>query len=129
MSDQREVISTNSAPAAIGPYSQAIRAGNLVFTSGQIPVDPATNALVAGEIHEQAHQVMRNLAEVLKAAGSSIAHVVRTTCFLRDLNDFAAFNQVYASYFDNDPPARSTVQVAKLPLDVMIEIDCIAVIG
>lgn len=129
MSDHRAAIATDSAPAAIGPYSQAIRAGNMIFTSGQIPVDPATNAVVAGGIEEQAHQVMKNLIAVLDASGSSMANVVRTTCFLRDLNDFAAFNQVYASYFENDPPARSTVQVVKLPLDVMIEVDCIALIG
>jgi 2-iminobutanoate/2-iminopropanoate deaminase len=129
MSDHRAAIATDSAPAAIGPYSQAIRAGNMIFTSGQIPVHPATNAVVAGGIEEQAHQVMKNLIAVLDASGSSMANVVRTTCFLRDLNDFAAFNQVYASYFENDPPARSTVQVVKLPLDVMIEVDCIALIG
>ena len=129
MSDHRAAITTNSAPAAIGPYSQAITTGNLVFTSGQIPVDPATKAVVAGGIEEQAHQVMKNLAAVLEASGSTMADIVRTTCFLKDLNDFSAFNEVYSTYFDSDPPARSTVQVAKLPLDVMVEIDCIALIA
>jgi len=129
MDVKRIIVKTNLAPAAIGPYSQAVKAGNLVFTSGQIPLDPATKSVVEGGIQEQSHQVMKNLSTVLAASGSSLANVLRTTCFLKDLNDFAAFNDVYASYFDSEPPARSTVQVAKLPLDVMMEVDCVALIG
>lgn len=126
MSDDRMVIATASAPAAIGPYSQALVAGGFVFTSGQIPLDPATKAIVSGGIREQAHQVMQNLKAVLEASGSSLESVVRTTCFVKDLNDFAGFNEVYGTYFSSEPPARSTVQVARLPLDVLVEVDCIA---
>lgn len=129
MNAQRSIVESDSAPAAIGPYSQAVKAGNLLFTSGQIPLDPKSTAVVEGGIQEQTHQVMQNLSAVLAASGASLANVLRTTCFLKDLNDFAAFNEVYASYFDNEPPARSTVQVSRLPLDVMIEVDCVALIG
>lgn len=128
MDAMRKIVQTNSAPAAIGPYSQAVRSGSLLFTSGQIPVDPATGTVVEGGIQEQAHQVMKNLAAVLEASGSSLANALRTTCFLQDLNHFATFNEIYATFFDGEPPARSTVQVARLPLDVMIEVDCIALI-
>ena len=128
MNQGRRVITTESAPAAIGPYSQAVVTGNLVFTSGQIPIDPASRTIVSGGIQEQTHQVMRNLAAVLDASGSSLAGVVRTTCFLKDLTEFAAFNEIYASYFEDEPPARSTVQAAKLPMDVLVEVDCIALI-
>ena len=115
MGDQahRQVISTPDAPAAIGPYSQTIKAGNLVFTAGQIPLDPATMKLVEGDVMAQAERVMKNLEAVLMAAGTGFAHVVKSTCFLADLNDFPAFNAVYAQYFGEDAPARSTVQVAK----------------
>ena len=129
MEAKRTIVKTDLAPAAIGPYSQAVTTGNLLFTSGQIPVDPKSTAVVEGGIQEQTHQVMQNLSAVLAASGASLANVLRTTCFLKDLNDFAAFNEVYASYFDNEPPARSTVQVSRLPLDVMIEVDCVALIG
>jgi 2-iminobutanoate/2-iminopropanoate deaminase len=128
MDPTRAIIGTESAPAAIGPYSQAVRGGNLLFTSGQIPVDPSTSSVVDADIQQQTRQVMLNLKAVLEASGTSLANVLRTTCFLKDLGDFAAFNEVYASFFDSEPPARSTVQVAKLPLDVLVEIDCVALI-
>jgi 2-iminobutanoate/2-iminopropanoate deaminase len=122
-----ELIATSGAPAAIGPYSQAVKAGNLVFTSGQIPLD-ATGALVAGGIKEQAHQVFRNLQAVLEAAGSSLCQVVKATVFLKDMAAFAELNEVYASYFGDHKPARSTVEVARLPRDVLVEIELIATI-
>jgi 2-iminobutanoate/2-iminopropanoate deaminase len=123
----REAISAPDAPKAMGVYSPAIRAGNLLFASGQIPVDPASGALVSGGIDAQADQVMRNLVALLKAAGLGFEHVVRTTVFLADMNDFAGMNEVYGRYIVNPPPARATVQVARLPRDVKIEIDLIAV--
>ncbi len=122
----KTVISTSDSPSAIGPYSQAIQAGGFVFTSGQIPLDPATMKVVEGGIEEQATQVMKNLGGVLAAAGSSFDRVVKTTCFLKDLGDFAAFNAVYAQYLGDSAPARSTVQVAKLPMDVLVEVECVA---
>ncbi|HEY8446532.1 MAG TPA: RidA family protein [Thermomicrobiales bacterium] len=122
----RDVVSTTSAPLAIGPYSQAIKANGFVFTSGQIPIDPETKQLVPGGIAEQTERVMLNLAAVLDAAGSSMAKVVKTTCFLVNLDDFSAFNEVYARYFPSDPPSRSTVQVSRLPLGSLVEIECIA---
>jgi 2-iminobutanoate/2-iminopropanoate deaminase len=122
----REAVSTTRAPQAIGPYSQAIRAGDLVFVSGQIPLDPATGAVVAGDIAAQTHRVMQNLQAVLEAAGTSLGAVVKTTIFLADLGDFAAVNEVYGSYFTPPAPARATVQVARLPKDVRVEIDAIA---
>jgi 2-iminobutanoate/2-iminopropanoate deaminase len=125
---QRRVISTSDAPAAIGPYSQAIVAGNLLFTAGQIPLDPATMKLVEGDVTAQAEQVMKNLEAVLTAAGTGFAHVVKSTCFLADLNDFPAFNAVYGQYFGDDAPARSTVQVAKLPVGALVEVECVALI-
>lgn len=123
----REIVTTEAAPQAIGPYSQAIRIGDFVFTSGQIPIDPQTGAFVEGGIAEQTEQVLRNLAEVLKAAGTSLEAVVKTTVFLADMDDFAAMNEVYGRYFSNEPPARSTVQAARLPRDARVEIDVIAV--
>jgi 2-iminobutanoate/2-iminopropanoate deaminase len=123
----REIVATEAAPQAIGPYSQAIQIGNFVFTSGQIPIDPKTGAFVEGGIAEQTEQVLRNLAEVLRAAGTSLEAVVKTTVFLADMNDFAAMNEVYGRYFSNEPPARSTVQAARLPRDARVEIDAIAV--
>ncbi|HEY0097699.1 MAG TPA: RidA family protein [Pyrinomonadaceae bacterium] len=123
----REIVATEAAPQAIGPYSQAVRIGNFVFTSGQIPIDPATGVFVEGGIAEQTEQVLRNLAEVLRAAGTSLEAVVKTTVFLADMDDFAAMNEVYARYFSNEPPARSTVQAARLPRDARVEIDVIAV--
>jgi len=122
----REAISTSSAPKAAGPYSQAIRAGHLVFVSGQIPVDPATGQLVGEDIAAQTHRVMQYVAGILVAAGTSYAHVLRTTVFLADINDFARMNEVYASYVSSPPPARSTVEVARLPKDAKIEMDVIA---
>jgi 2-iminobutanoate/2-iminopropanoate deaminase len=121
-----QVVSTEKAPKAIGPYSQAIVAGELVFTSGQIPLDPQTQQMVQGDVREQAERVMENLSAVLSAAGASFATVVKATIFLADLNDFAAVNEVYGKRFPNAPPARSTVQVAALPKGARLEIDLVA---
>ncbi|HXM67562.1 MAG TPA: RidA family protein [Candidatus Acidoferrum sp.] len=122
----REIISTKDAPQAIGPYSQAIKANGFVFTSGQVAIDPATQQVVSGDIGAQTERVLRNLSEVLEAAGSGLGKVVRCTVFLKNMNDFAAMNQVYGKYFSSAPPARSTVEVARLPKDVLVEIDVIA---
>jgi 2-iminobutanoate/2-iminopropanoate deaminase len=125
----KEVIATDKAPAAIGPYSQGVRVGNLLFTAGQVGVDPATQKVVAGGITEQTTRTFENLKAILEAAGSSLAQVVKTTVFLKDMNDFAAMNAVYGSYFgqaDAALPARSTVEVARLPKDVLVEIELIA---
>ncbi|MCS7055625.1 MAG: RidA family protein [Thermoflexales bacterium] len=122
----RTVVHTDAAPKAIGPYSQAIVAGGLVFCSGQVPIDPATGELVLGGIEEQTHRSLRNLKAVLEAAGSGLDRVVKTTVFLQNMGDFAAMNAVYATYFPHDPPARSTVEVAKLPRGALVEIECIA---
>ena len=124
----RQVVSTADAPAAIGPYSQAIVAGGLLFTAGQIPLDPSTMKLVEGDVTAQAQRVMKNLEAVLTAAGTTFARIVKTTCFLADLNDFPAFNAVYGQYFGDDAPARSTVQVAKLPMGSLVEVECVALI-
>ncbi len=121
-------VQTHNAPAAIGPYSQAMVHANLVYTAGQIPLDPATGQLVAGDIAVQTERVLQNLSGVLEAAGASLASVIKTTVFLRDLGEFAAMNEVYARFFGDHRPARSTVQVARLPRDCGIEIDCIAAI-
>ncbi len=123
----REVIATSEAPAAIGPYSQAIRAAGLIFTSGQVAIDPATQQVVAGDVAAQTDRVMRNLAAILAASGSSLGKVVRCTVFLKNMGDFAAMNEVYGRYFKEAPPSRSTVEVARLPKDVLVEIDAIAV--
>jgi 2-iminobutanoate/2-iminopropanoate deaminase len=123
----REVIATKNAPEAIGPYSQAIRANGFIFVSGQIPVDPATQQLVQGDVAIQTERVLRNVEGVLQAAGSSLAKVVRSGVFLKSMNDFAAMNAVYARFFPNHAPARSTVEVARLPKDCLVEIDVIAV--
>ena len=122
----RQAVSTNSAPAAIGPYSQAVRSGSLLFVSGQIPLDPATNALIEGDVAAQTHRVFKNLAAILEAAGASLDHVVRATVYLADMNDFAVVNEVYGSYFSAPAPARATVQAARLPKDARVEIDVIA---
>jgi 2-iminobutanoate/2-iminopropanoate deaminase len=122
----REVVSTKDAPQAIGPYSQAIKANGFVFTSGQIAIDPATQQVVAGDVAAQTDRVLRNLSEILEAAGSGLGKVVRSTVFLKSMNDFAAMNQVYGQYFSSDAPARSTVEVARLPKDVLVEIDVVA---
>ncbi len=121
-----DVISSPAAPAAIGPYSQAIRAGNLLFCSGQIPLDPKTMQMVGSNAAEQAEQVLKNLAAVLVAAGASMAHVARTTIFLASMGDFAAVNEVYGRHFGNHKPARATVAVKELPKGALVEIDCIA---
>jgi 2-iminobutanoate/2-iminopropanoate deaminase len=121
-------VSTGTAPKAIGPYSQAVRAGQLLFVSGQLPIDPATGELISGDIAAQTHRVLVNIGEILKAAGASYRQVVRTTVFLADLNDFPGMNQSYATFFTSPEPARSTVQVARLPKDARIEIDVIAVL-
>jgi 2-iminobutanoate/2-iminopropanoate deaminase len=129
METEKVAISTPSAPAAIGPYSQAVQVGNLIFTSGQIPLDPATGALVAGGIREQTMRVLENLTAILQSTGLDFSHVVKTTVFLKEMEDFPVMNAVYADYFDFEDgcfPARSTVQVASLPKDALIEIDCIA---
>lgn len=121
----RTVVTTDAAPAAIGPYSQAVRVGDLLFTSGQIPLDAAGD-LVDGDVLAQARQVLDNLAAVLAAGGSGLEHVVKCTVFLADMNDFASVNELYGTYFGSEPPARSAVQVARLPRDVRIEIEAIA---
>jgi 2-iminobutanoate/2-iminopropanoate deaminase len=120
------VIATKDGPAAIGPYSQAIRANGFVFVSGQIALDPVTNTLVSGDVAFQTDRVLKNLSGILKAAGTGLEKVVRSTVFLKNMGDFAAMNEVYGSYFSTAPPARSTVEVARLPKDVLVEIDVIA---
>ncbi len=122
----RQAVSTPSAPAAIGPYSQAIRAGSLLFVSGQIPIDPATGNMVDGDVAAQTHRVFQNISEILKAAGATLDDVVRTTVYLADMNDFGAMNAVYGTYFSSPAPARATVQAARLPKDARVEIDVIA---
>ena len=128
MDTLREIIATDQAPRAIGPYSQAIRAGNLLFCSGQIPIDPSTGEFVSGGVAEQTEQVMRNLSAVLSAGESSLKHVVKTTVFLADMDDFTAMNEVYGRFFGENPPARATVQAARLPRDAKVEIEAIAVV-
>ena len=123
---EREIISTDQAPAAVGPYSQAVRVDHTVFTAGQIGLDPASGKLVEGGIEAQTRQVLKNLAAVLEAAGSNLSQVVKTTIYLTDMDDFPVVNKVYAEFFPSQPPARSTVQVARLPLGAMVEIDAIA---
>lgn len=125
----KSIIATENAPAAIGPYVQATRIGDLLFTSGQIPLIPETMELVQGDIKAQAQQVLRNLVAVLDAAGASADTVVKTTCFLKNMNDFVAFNEVYAEFFKKDAPARSCVEVARLPKDVLVEVEAIAYIA
>lgn len=130
MSGQKTVISTKNAPAAIGPYSQAIAAsGTLVFVSGQIPLDPQSGELAGGDIATQTRQVLKNLEAVLAAAGASISDVVKTTVFLQDMNDFAQMNEIYGETFSENPPARAAVEVARLPKDVKVEIEAIAVLA
>ena len=124
----KEIVTTENAPGAIGPYSQAIKAGGMVFCSGQIPIDPKTGEFVSQVVSEQTEQVLNNLSEVLKAAGTSLDNVVKTTVFLADMNDFVEMNEVYGRFFSDNKPARATVQAARLPRDAKVEIDCIAVI-
>ena len=123
-----ETVSTDNAPGAIGPYSQAVKTGNLVFCSGQIPIDSATGEFVSNNVAEQTEQVLKNLSAVLEAAGTNLDKVVKTTVFLADMNDFTAMNEVYARYFAENKPARATVQAARLPRDARVEIECIAVV-
>ena len=125
----REIVSTRDAPQAIGPYSQAIKANGFVFTSGQIAIDPATQQVIAGDVAAQTERVLRNLSEILEAAGSGLGKVVKSTVFLKSMDDFAAMNAVYAKYFSSAPPSRSTVEVARLPRDVLVEIDVIALVA
>ena len=122
----RDVISTPDAPKAIGPYSQAIRANGFVFVSGQIAIDPVTQQVISGDVSTQTERVIRNLSAILNAAGSNLNQVVRSTVFLKNMGDFGAMNAVYGQYFTQEPPARSTVEVARLPKDVLVEIDVIA---
>jgi 2-iminobutanoate/2-iminopropanoate deaminase len=122
----REVISTKDAPQAIGPYSQAIKANGFVFVSGQVAIDPATQQVIEGDVAAQTDRVLRNLSEILEAAASGLGKVVRSTVFLKNMDDFAAMNAVYGKYFSTAAPARSTVEVARLPKDVLVEIDVIA---
>jgi len=122
----RQVIATDKGPKAIGPYSQAIKANGLVFLSGQIPLDPATQQLIEGDVAAQTERVLQNITGILEAAGTSLARVLKTTVFLKSMNDFAAMNGVYGRHFSAEPPARSTVEVARLPKDVLVEIDVIA---
>jgi 2-iminobutanoate/2-iminopropanoate deaminase len=124
----REAVSTGAAPAAIGPYSQAVRSGNLLFLSGQIPLDPATGSMVPGGIEAQTRQVFTNIGAILEAAGASFDHVVSATVYVADLNDFATVNEIYATYFTAPAPARATVQVARLPKDSLVEIQVIAIL-
>src|SRR3982750_4357204 len=121
-----EVVSTEAAPGAIGPYSQAIKTNGLVFCSGQIPIDPTTGEFAADDVAGQTEQVLKNLDAVLAAAGSGLARVIKTTVFLADMNDFAAMNEVYSRFFSDNKPARATVQAARLPRDARVEIECIA---
>jgi 2-iminobutanoate/2-iminopropanoate deaminase len=124
----KEVVSTQDAPGAIGPYSQAIKTNGLVFCSGQIPIDPATGEFAADDAAGQTEQVIKNLDAVLKAAGTGLGNVVKTTVFLADMNDFGAMNEVYARFFSENKPARATVQAARLPRDARVEIECIATV-
>jgi 2-iminobutanoate/2-iminopropanoate deaminase len=122
----RDVISTNDAPKAIGPYSQAIRGNGFVFVSGQVAIDPATQQVIEGDVAAQTERVLKNLTAILQAAGTSLEKVVRSTVFLKNMGDFTAMNEVYGKFFTSAPPARSTVEVARLPKDVLVEIDVIA---
>ncbi len=124
----KEIITTDKAPAAIGPYSQAVRVGNMLYTSGMIPVIPETGQLVTGDAAAQTGQVLRNLKALLESAGTSMDNVVKATVFIKNMNDFAMINEVYKTYFNGQYPARSCVEVARLPRDVLVEIECVAVI-
>lgn len=125
----KEIIHTDNAPAAVGPYSQAVKVGNLIYTAGQVALNPATRQLIDGDITAQTEQVMQNLSAVLTAAGSSLSHVVKTTVFLANMADYAAMNEVYGRYVADSPPARSAFQVAALPLGALVEIEMVAVVA
>ena len=124
----KEIVSTTKAPGAIGPYSQAVKTGGMVFCSGQIPIDPETGEFVSQDVAEQTEQVLKNLSAVLEEAGTGLGNVVKTTVFLADMNDFTAMNDVYARFFSETKPARATVQAARLPRDARVEIECIALV-
>lgn len=124
----KKIVSTSHAPQAIGPYSQAVVSNGFAFLSGQIPLDPSTGQLIAGDVALQTERVLENLKAVLESCGSSLAQVVKTTVYLTDMREFAAMNEVYARYFPEDPPARATIEAARLPRDVRVEIDCIAAV-
>ena len=128
MSMKKEIISTEKAPAAIGPYSQAVKAGNMLYTSGMIPIVPETGLIIEGDVTAQAEQVLNNLKALLESAGTNMENVVKTTVFIKDMNEFATINEVYKKYFTSNFPARSCVEVARLPKDVLLEIECIALI-
>lgn len=125
----KQIIKTESAPKAIGPYSQAVRAGDFLFASGQIPIDPSTGEFVVGGIREETEQVLKNIRALLESAGTDLNHVVKTTVFLADMDDFAAMNEVYGRFFGENPPARATVQAARLPRDARVEIEVVAYLG
>lgn len=125
----RRAISTGGAPGAIGPYSQAVQAGPFVYLSGQVPLDPATGQVIEGDVAAQTDRVMRNLQAVVEAAGGTMASIVKTTCYLTDMDDFPVFNEAYGRYFPEAPPARETVEVSRLPKDVRLEVSAIALIG
>ncbi|MCW5907798.1 MAG: RidA family protein [Chitinophagales bacterium] len=124
----KQIVNTPNAPAAIGPYSQAVKCGNFLFVSGQIPIDPATGTLINGSIEDETHRVMKNLNAILEEAGSGFVNVLKATIFIKNMNDFARINEVYASYFSGNYPARETVEVARLPKNVNVEISVIAVV-
>jgi len=124
----KEIIRTDKAPAPVGPYSQAVRLGNLLFTAGQIAIDPQTGQLSTGDISEQTELVLKNIQAILEAAGSGLDNVIKTTVFLKNMDDFSRMNEVYARFFTTNPPARSAVEVARLPKDVLVEIECVAYI-
>lgn len=124
---QKEIVESQKAPAPIGPYSQAVKAGGMLYVSGQIPLDQESGNLITGNVEEETKLVMENLGFILSAAGLSFEHVVKCSIFIKDMNDFAKINEIYGSYFTNNPPARETVQVARLPKDVSVEISCIAI--
>ncbi len=126
---ERQIISTTEAPSAIGPYSQAVQAGGMLFVSGQIPIDPASGELVQGGVEAETRQVLNNLKAILEAAGSSLEKVVKATLFIADMNQFGTINAIYAEYFQTDPPARACVEVARLPKDVQIEIEAVALVS
>ena len=125
----KEIIRTEQAPAAVGPYSQAVRAGGWLYVSGQIPIDPATGAMLSGDVTEQTHRVLKNLQAVLTASGASLGDIVKMTVYLDDMGNFAPMNEVYAGYFAADPPARACIQAARLPKDAAIEMDAVAFLG
>jgi 2-iminobutanoate/2-iminopropanoate deaminase len=125
----RQIISTAKAPKAIGPYSQAVRAGGWLFVSGQIPIDPATGQMITGDVKTQTEQVMKNLGAILEAAGLSFTHIVKATVYLKDMEEFAAMNEIYGRFFPSEPPARATVEAARLPRDARVEIDVVAAAG